>query len=304
MRSNYERSDTSQPIVSRDRLDEFNQVILKASAGFDITMFHTKVTNPGHGPIDLVQRPGFCNVAVALNAFKTENLYIDGKCLGSDFSIAGSTKLSNLEQAVRADLHEPFESINLQFPLVMLASLKYENGNAEQAKQFDRIVRNYDEVMLNLARALLPALRKPKEAGTLFLEHIFEATLAHLSGKAPTAIPKGLPRLAPWQESRAKELLLENRCSDISLQTLAQASGLSVTYFARAFKNTVGIAPHRWLTEKRVETSKSLMLGTSLALVEIALMSGFSDQSHFTRIFSKVVGVSPGAWRRLYNRHP
>jgi AraC family transcriptional regulator len=56
--------------------------------------------------------------------------------------------------------------------------------------------------------------------------------------------------------------------------------------------------PHRWLLSLRVGRAKELMLGTNASLAEIAQASGFSDQSHFTRVFAGIARVSPGAWRR------
>jgi AraC family transcriptional regulator len=106
--------------------------------------------------------------------------------------------------------------------------------------------------------------------------------------------------LAPWQEKRAKDLLRNSLTGDISLQELALACGLSVTYFARAFKSNTRVAPHRWLTALRLEQAKNLILETQLPLAEIGLLSGFADQSHFTRVFTKTTGVSPGVWRRTY----
>ncbi len=80
---------------------------------------------------------------------------------------------------------------------------------------------------------------------------------------------------------------------------IARACGLSESHFARAFKNSHGVPPREWFIRRRVERAKSLLTGSSLGLVDIALACGFCEQSHFTRQFSKLVGVPPGAWRRV-----
>ena len=69
-------------------------------------------------------------------------------------------------------------------------------------------------------------------------------------------------------------------------------------YFSRAFRGTMGVAPHNWLLIRRVEVAKEKLLSTQLSLAEVALACGFADQSHLTRVFTGMVGVSPGAWRR------
>ena len=107
--------------------------------------------------------------------------------------------------------------------------------------------------------------------------------------------------LAPWQERRAKELLAANIDSNVALKEVARECGLSASHFARAFRQSNGMAPHRWLVNHRVEAAKALLQDGVLSLSEIGLRCGFADQSHFTRTFTRVVGMSPGVWRRVHN---
>ncbi len=111
--------------------------------------------------------------------------------------------------------------------------------------------------------------------------------------------------LAPWQERRAKELMSTHLARQIPLALVAGECRLSVSHFARSFKQCTGKPPHRWLLENRVERAKELLLDPEVSLAEVALDCGFSDQSHFTRVFSRTVGTSPGTWRRVrLNRRP
>jgi len=64
------------------------------------------------------------------------------------------------------------------------------------------------------------------------------------------------------------------------------------------FRKSTGIALHEYLSNLRIEEAKRLMLETRLPLADIALIAGFNDQSHFTRVFSRRTEMSPGAWRR------
>jgi AraC-like DNA-binding protein len=84
----------------------------------------------------------------------------------------------------------------------------------------------------------------------------------------------------------------------LSLQQIAAELDLSVSHFSRAFRASTGLPPHQWLLHQRVEAAKQLMTVRDLPLSEIAISAGFANQSHFTRVFSSVVGVSPGVWRR------
>lgn len=82
------------------------------------------------------------------------------------------------------------------------------------------------------------------------------------------------------------------------LKDVARECRLSVSHFSRAFRRTTGVAPHNWLLTHRVDVAKETLRNTQLSLSEVALVCGFADQSHLTRVFTSMVGVSPGAWRR------
>lgn len=104
--------------------------------------------------------------------------------------------------------------------------------------------------------------------------------------------------LAPWQVELALRLLLTHISRDFSVAELARSCGLSRSYFARAFKVSLGLPPHRWLMRFRVERAQDRLERTSESIAEIALTCGFADQSHLTRVFHALIGTSPAAWRR------
>ncbi len=78
---------------------------------------------------------------------------------------------------------------------------------------------------------------------------------------------------------------------------MASACGLSRGYFVKAFYQTTGLPPHRWLIVQRVERAKEWMRNPNLPLSMIADACGFADQSHFSRTFMRLTGVSPRRWR-------
>ena len=112
-------------------------------------------------------------------------------------------------------------------------------------------------------------------------------------GSAWRLAPQG--GLVPWQERRAKAMLLDHLDGDLSLSDLAEACGLSVRHFSRAFKATTGEPPHRWLLRQRVEHAKERLAGTNDTLGAIALACGFADHSHFSRVFRALTAVAAPA---------
>jgi AraC family transcriptional regulator len=86
----------------------------------------------------------------------------------------------------------------------------------------------------------------------------------------------------------------------ISVSDLASLVGLSEAHFARAFKATVGLAPHRLVVERRLERGRRLLADTEESIASIAAAFGFADQAHFSRAFSQAFGLSPSALRKSF----
>jgi len=79
---------------------------------------------------------------------------------------------------------------------------------------------------------------------------------------------------------------------------LAAIAGLSDCHFARAFKQSTGLSPHRYVMHRRVERAVELIRGTNLPMCQVALEVGFCDQSHFSRVVSRATGQAPRELRR------
>lgn len=97
-----------------------------------------------------------------------------------------------------------------------------------------------------------------------------------------------------------REYLDANAASGVSLDALAEYAGLSKYYVLRTFKAATGMAPHAYLVQRRVELARRA-LERGAAPAEAALLAGFTDQSHMTRRFKAIHGITPGAYRRLLN---
>ena len=105
--------------------------------------------------------------------------------------------------------------------------------------------------------------------------------------------------LSPSVLRRVREYIEAHLENNVSLEVLAGVAGLSMSYFARAFKQSEGVTPHDYLMRRRVHRALELLAGTDLPLSAIASASGFSDQSHFTRRFRQYFGVTPSRYRWL-----
>ena len=113
-----------------------------------------------------------------------------------------------------------------------------------------------------------------------------------------TCAPLARGGLSPGVLRRVREHIDANLEANVDLTDLAAIADLSRCHFARAFKQSVGGTPHRYLMHRRLEKAQELLGGTELSLAEIALATGFSDQSHFSRRFRDHLGTTPRAFRR------
>jgi AraC family transcriptional regulator len=111
-------------------------------------------------------------------------------------------------------------------------------------------------------------------------------------------IPEYRGRLARWQARRVLAYVETNLDARLKVSEIAGTVHLSASHFSRAFKRTFGMTVHAWVMRRRIETAQGMMLNTAHTLSEIALRCGLSDQSHLTRWFRRVVGETPGSWRR------
>jgi AraC-like DNA-binding protein len=114
-----------------------------------------------------------------------------------------------------------------------------------------------------------------------------------------TMVTAGFARggLPPRVLRRVREYIEGNIDQRISVELLAGLANLSVCYFVRAFKQSMGVTPHDYLIRQRVERTKQLLSDSDMPLSEIALVAGFADQSHFSRRFRQHVGMSPRDYR-------
>jgi len=229
-------------------------------------------------------------------------------CPDHDLYFAGVTSIYDLRRDPIADIRDPYHSLMFYLPRAALDMIAAEAGAPRIGDLRHRPGVSIDDpIVRDLLSSLLPAMTNPGEAHPLFLDHVALALTAHVAcvyaGMNPNA---GLPRrgLAPWQERRAKELMMAFIDEALPLSRLATECGLSVRHFARAFRFSTGLPPHRWLLHHRVERAKELLQRKALSLADIAAFCGFADQSHFTRVFTRIVGASPGSWRRYREMRP
>lgn len=199
--------------------------------------------------------------------------------------------------------YEGAEVLAVSLAPEMVSRVAQEVAGSTAADRLELITRNSggsDPQIERIARLLQTEMEAGYPSGRLFGDAIGQALAAHLIThytSSPAAAPEDAARLSPRQLRQALDFIEENLAGDISLPQIAQAAGLSPFHFARQFKATVGVPPHAYLLERRIERARQLLTGTSLSIAEIAIRVGFANQSHLTRHFRRLTGTTPARFR-------
>ena len=136
-------------------------------------------------------------------------------------------------------------------------------------------------------------LTKKQYASMLRLLSIFGQHLSMLSNQLATASDHAEPRAV----TRAREFTARNQDRDVSLHEVAEAVNTSTYYFCKLFKKATGLTFTGYLSRVRIEKTKNLLLNPNLRVSEIAYDVGFQTLTHFNRMFRKLTGQSPSAYR-------
>jgi AraC family transcriptional regulator len=133
-------------------------------------------------------------------------------------------------------------------------------------------------------------------AETLGLLLLWE--LRRAANQAHSQLKPGRGGLTVRQLKLIKEFVDVHISKGIGISELATLVGLSQFHFIRAFKSSVGLSPYQYVLSARISLAKELLLKRDLSIADVALAVGFSDASQLNRIFRKLVGVTPTAFRR------
>ncbi len=159
-----------------------------------------------------------------------------------------------------------------------------------------------DPLLEQLAISITTALRDGSVEDGLYVDTIAQMMAVHLarhysSRSRPPRMPK-TKAISAWKIRRLIEFIEENLDGDLTLEAMAGEVEISPLYLPRAFKSAVGQSPHQYVLARRIERARDLLRNTDSPIVEVALSSGFSSQSHLCNWFLRAVGVSPAAYRR------
>lgn len=193
----------------------------------------------------------------------------------------------------------PVRRILLNLELSLLKRAFPENGAGREV-EFVHQWGVPDPQVEHILRALEADLEIGNPTGKLFGESLLCALAVHLYTRY-AVIPPGIPRLRHGlpraRLNRVVEYVEAHIDQDIGLADLAATAGMSGHYFSELFKQSVHLSPHQYVLRRRIDRARKLLNDPAITVFEAAVRTGFADQSHFTKIFRRVVGVTPSGYR-------
>lgn len=239
---------------------------------------------------------------------------VDGRRVNESAMRVGSILASGPGQRWHAQFRRRSDFIHVHFAPECLADC-FERATGRRVdihEMFAYPVLLIDSVVLELSRALVATGESGSgfaEVGAHALGLAIAARVLELLHDAPhvsRVLSQGARQaansatLAPWRMRKVLAFIDANLGRPLSLQMVADASGLSKMHFAALFRASTGLSPSEFVVQRRIEKAQEVLLCTPLPVVDVALSLGFQTQAHFSTVFKRLVGEAPSEWRRRH----
>jgi AraC family transcriptional regulator len=184
----------------------------------------------------------------------------------------------------------------------MITRVAYESVNAD-AVEIVQQLQTPDPLIQQIGLTLKQEIETNGFDSSLYIESAVNLLAVHLLKRYSTQkfiireYTGGLPK------QKLKEVIAyinDNLDQNLSLAEIAAIAQISPHYFASLFKQSMGIAPHQYITKCRVERAKYLLAKRELSVIQVSQLVGFQSQSHFTKVFRKYIGITPQAFKKLH----
>jgi AraC family transcriptional regulator len=174
---------------------------------------------------------------------------------------------------------------------------KHSHVRADPSAEHESSMRRVKTAIAELCSAIRSALDDERSTAEDSLRRAAEILREMGEARTPEK-EQARGGLAPWQVSRVASYVDAHLDSTIRNEDLATIARLNPSHFGRSFRNSFGEPPHEYVIRRRIERAQGLMLSTNAPLSAIALDCGLADQAHLSRLFRRIVGDTPRAWRR------
>lgn len=252
-------------------------------------------------PHDGVTLTGAHQVGVSFSEHRGAVVELAGRVSEIDVP-AGAVFVTGRDPLIWARVREATDAVELYPDPALLGELAEMAGHSAADVEIEPALAASDPVVLGIAavlkRAHITTGGAPSDVAVSTLSHRLAWHVLDTYGGVRVAErihPPGL--LGRRSVATVADLIDAEMSGPLTLRRLASAANLSPYHFARAFKASTGLAPHQFVTMRRIERAKTLLIATRASVTDVAHAVGFSNISHFRRVFRRHTGWSPGDLR-------
>ena len=189
------------------------------------------------------------------------------------------------------------DTLHLALEQAFVRQVADEHGyaNVAQIEVLNRFIVD-DPQIRHIGLALKAELESEGISGRLFSESLATALASRLLGQYTALAPRTVRSQAGLSRSQQQlviEYINDNLNQDLRLAAMAATVGMSQSHFTRQFKQSLGITPHQYVIQCRVERARLLLQRGDLTIRQVATVVGFADQSHLTYHFKRILGITP-----------
>jgi AraC family transcriptional regulator len=247
---------------------------------------------PGEGCIS-----GRNVIAAVFTPQERSHWYVKGGESGTTAVPLGSICLYSVPQ-IYWQWEQPAESLHITLAPDLLA--KVAADSSVSGVELDHRLIFTDPTILHISHLFKSEVQNGGLAGRLYTESLANVLAVHLlrnySGLSIQPTLEDAP-LSQVQLRQIKDFIEEHLSEELTIVKMAAVVHMSQFHFARVFKTTVGIPPHRYVSQRRMERAKILLSVSRLSVAEVAYRVGFDNKSHFIAQFRKATGTTPKAYR-------
>lgn len=221
--------------------------------------------------------------------------WLDGK-LAQERRKTGDIAIIPTGISHRCNWNTSVQFLVLAIEPILLQQIGQDLVNPDRIELIPHFMTQQDALIHGIITALKEELESDKLGGYLLIDSLKTTLAIHLLRNYCTTQPKlssYADGLSKANLQKVKEYINANLHQDLKLTDLAAISQISPYHFLRLFKQSLGITPHQYILQCRIEQAKYLLQHTELSIAEVANRVGFCDQSHLTRYFKRIVGVTP-----------